>query len=401
MASMSSKKLETALVNAGRSKRFTQGSVNPVIQRASSLVFDSVKAKKYATIHRGKNELFYGRRGTLTHFSLQEAMTELEGGAGCVLYPCGAAAISNAILAFISAGDHVLMTGSAYEPAQSLCDKILTRMQVSTTYFDPLIGCAITDLLQPNTKVVFLESPGSVTMEVQDIPAIVRAIRTVAPEVIIMMDNTWAAGVLFKALDFDIDISIQSGTKYIIGHSDAMLGIAVANARCWEQLREDSYLMGQMVDADTAYLASRGLRTLAVRLKQHAANGIEVANWLVQRPEVACVYHPALPDCKGHEFYKRDFSGCNGLFSFELKQRLTQQQLEVFLDHFQHFSMAFSWGGFESLILAYQPEDIKSMRKYETTLLQGTLVRLHVGLENTQDLIEDLAAGFSRIAENQ
>lgn len=260
-------KLETALVSAGRSKKFTQGSVNTVIQRASSLVFESVKAKKHATINRGNGELFYGRRGTLTHFSLQEAMTELEGGAGCVLYPCGAAAISNAILSFVATGDHVLMTGSAYEPAQSFCDKILSRMNITTTYFDPMIGAGIASLITPKTKVIFLESPGSITMEVQDIPAMVAAIRAVAPDVVIMMDNTWAAGVLFKALDFDIDISIQSGTKYIIGHSDAMLGIAVANARCWEQLREDSYLMGQMVDADTAYLASRGLRTLSVRLK--------------------------------------------------------------------------------------------------------------------------------------
>ncbi|MGP6379765.1 cystathionine beta-lyase [Yersinia bercovieri] len=394
-------KLETILVSAGRSKRFTQGSVNTVIQRASSLVFDSVKAKKQATINRGNGELFYGRRGTLTHFSLQEAMTELEGGAGCVLYPCGAAAISNAILSFVSAGDHVLMTGSAYEPAQSFCDKILSRMSITTTYFDPMIGAGIAALITPQTKVVFLESPGSITMEIQDIPAMVRAIRAVAPEMIIMMDNTWAAGVLFKALDFDIDISIQSGTKYIIGHSDAMLGIAVANARCWEQLREDSYLMGQMVDADTAYLASRGLRTLSVRLKQHEKNSIEIAHWLAQRPEVAAVYHPALPDCKGHEFYLRDFTGCNGLFSFELKQELTQQQLEAYLDHFTHFSMAFSWGGFESLILGYQPKDIRAIRRYEGEGINGTLFRLHIGLESVQDLQDDLAAGFERIKAAQ
>ncbi|WP_145563899.1 cystathionine beta-lyase [Yersinia aldovae] len=393
----STEKLETTLVTAGRRKKFTQGSVNSVIQRASSIVFDSLEAKKQATINRGKGELFYGRRGTLTHFSLQEAMTELEGGAGCVLYPCGAAAISNAILSFVSAGDHVLMTGSAYEPAQSFCDKILSRLNVTTTYFDPMIGAEIASLITPATRVVFLESPGSITMEIQDIPAIVNAIRGVAPEVIIMMDNTWAAGVLFKALDFDIDISIQSGTKYIIGHSDAMLGIAVANARCWEQLREDSYLMGQMVDADTAYLASRGLRTLGVRLKQHEKSSLEIAQWLAQRPEVAAVYHPALPDCKGHEFYKRDFNGCNGLFSFELKEALSQQQLEAYLDNFTHFSMAFSWGGFESLILGYQPKDIRAIRKYDRADIKGTLIRLHIGLENVQDLQSDLAAGFERI----
>ncbi len=393
----STKKRETTLVVAGRSKKFTQGSVNSVIQRASSIVFDSVQAKKQATINRGKGELFYGRRGTLTHFSFQEAMTELEGGAGCVLYPCGAAAISNAILSFVSTGDHVLMTGSAYEPTQNFCDKILSRMNIATTYFDPMIGAEIVSLITPATRVVFLESPGSITMEIQDIPAIVNAIRAVAQEVIIMMDNSWAAGVLFKALDFDIDISIQSGTKYIIGHSDAMLGIAVANARCWEQLREDAYLMGQLVDADTAYLASRGLRTLDVRLKQHEKSSIEIANWLAQRPEVAAVYHPALPGCKGHEFYKRDFNGCNGLFSFELKQELSQRQLEVYLDHFTHFSMAFSWGGFESLILGYQPKDIRAIRKYDSEGIKGTLFRLHIGLENVQDLQDDLVAGFERI----
>ncbi|GAA3583361.1 cystathionine beta-lyase [Gibbsiella greigii] len=394
---MKSEHIETALIGAGRTKRYTQGAVNPVTQRASSLVFDSVAAKKHATANRAKGELFYGRRGTLTHFAFQEAMTELEGGAGCVLYPCGAAAVSNAILSFVSAGDHVLVTGSAYEPTQDFCTHILGRMNVSTTYFDPLIGAAIGDLVQPNTRVVFLESPGSITMEVQDIPAIVQAVRAVNPEVVIMIDNTWAAGVLFKALDFDIDISIQAGTKYIIGHSDYMLGTAVANARCWDQLREYSYLMGQMVDADTAYMASRGLRTLGVRLKQHQQSSIAVAQWLAARPEVARVNHPALPGSKGHEFYQRDFSGCSGLFSFVLKQRLSDQQLADYLDNFRHFTMAYSWGGFESLILANQPEELAAIRPAGGIDFSGTLVRLHIGLENTEDLIDDLAAGFERI----
>ncbi|HEJ8023941.1 TPA: cystathionine beta-lyase [Serratia liquefaciens] len=398
---MTSKNIETTLIGAGRSKRYTQGSVNPVTQRASSLVFDSVAAKKEATAKRAHGELFYGRRGTLTHFALQDAMVELEGGAGCVLYPCGAAAVSNAILSFVGAGDHLLMTGSAYEPTQDFCTHILSRMNVETTYFDPLIGADIAGLIQPNTRVVFLESPGSITMEIQDIPAMVQAIRAVAPEVVIMIDNTWAAGILFKALDFDIDISIQAGTKYIIGHSDYMLGTAVANERCWDQLREYSYLMGQMVDADTAYMASRGLRTLGVRLKQHQQSSIEVAHWLAQRPEVAVVNHPALPGCKGHEFYLRDFNGCNGLFSFVLKQRLSDVQLAEFLDNFSHFSMAYSWGGFESLILANQPEELEAIRPAGGIDFSGTLVRLHIGLENVQDLIADLAAGFDRIANTR
>ncbi|MBA0218247.1 cystathionine beta-lyase [Pectobacterium brasiliense] len=395
---MTSKKTATALVAAGRSKKFTHGSVNPVIQRASSLVFDTVQDKKNATINRAKGALFYGRRGTLTHFSFQEAMVELEGGVGCALYPCGAAAISNAILSFVAAGDHILVTESAYEPTQDFCTKVLNKLNVSTTYFDPLIGADIAELIQPNTKVVFLESPGSITMEVHDVPAIVQAVRRVNPDIIIMIDNTWAAGILFKAFDFDIDISIQAGTKYIVGHSDAMIGTAVANERCWVQLREHSYLMGQMADADSAYVASRGLRTLAVRLKQHQESSIRIAKWLAERPEVAAVNHPALPGCKGHEFYERDFNGCNGLFSFVLKEKLSKETLAHYLDHFEHFSMAYSWGGFESLILANQPEELAAIRPVSGVDFTGTLIRLHIGLEDSDDLIDDLAAGFSRLS---
>ncbi|AZA45409.1 MULTISPECIES: cystathionine beta-lyase [Klebsiella] len=394
---MADKHLDTALVNAGRSKKYTQGSVNSVIQRASSLVFDTVEAKKHATRNRANGELFYGRRGTLTHFSLQEAMCELEGGAGCALFPCGAAAVANTILAFVEQGDHVLMTNTAYEPSQDFCTKILAKLGVTTSWFDPLIGADIARLVRPETRVVFLESPGSITMEVHDVPAIVAAVRQVAPEAIIMIDNTWAAGILFKALDFGIDISIQAGTKYLIGHSDAMVGTAVANARCWPQLRENAYLMGQMLDADTAYMTSRGLRTLGVRLRQHHESSLRIAEWLAQHPQVARVNHPALPGSKGHEFWKRDFTGSSGLFSFVLNKRLNDAELAAYLDNFSLFSMAYSWGGFESLILANQPEQIGHIRPDAEVDFSGTLIRLHIGLENVDDLQADLAAGFARI----
>ncbi|EKQ6498789.1 cystathionine beta-lyase [Klebsiella pneumoniae] len=394
---MADKHLDTALVNAGRSKKYTQGSVNSVIQRASSLVFDTVEAKKHATCNRANGELFYGRRGTLTHFSLQEAMCELEGGAGCALFPCGAAAVANTILAFVEQGDHVLMTNTAYEPSQDFCTKILAKLGVTTSWFDPLIGADIARLVRPETRVVFLESPGSITMEVHDVPAIVAAVRQVAPEAIIMIDNTWAAGILFKALDFGIDISIQAGTKYLIGHSDAMVGTAVANARCWPQLRENAYLMGQMLDADTAYMTSRGLRTLGVRLRQHHESSLRIAEWLAQHPQVARVNHPALPGSKGHEFWKRDFTGSSGLFSFVLSKRLNDAELAEYLDNFSLFSMAYSWGGFESLILANQPEQIAHIRPDAEVDFSGTLIRLHIGLENVDDLQADLAAGFARI----
>lgn len=394
---MTAKHIDTALVNAGRSKKYTQGAVNSVIQRASSLVFDTVEAKKQATRGRAKGELFYGRRGTLTHFSLQEAMCELEGGAGCALFPCGAAAVANTILAFVEQGDHVLVTNTAYEPTQDFCSKILAKLGVTTSWFDPLIGADIANLIQPNTKVVFLEAPGSITMEVHDVPAIVEAVRRVAPEAIIMIDNTWAAGILFKALEFGIDISIQAGTKYLIGHSDAMVGTAVSNARCWDQLRENAYLMGQMLDADTAYMTSRGLRTLGVRLRQHHESSLAIAEWLATHPQVAKVNHPALPGSKGHEYWKRDFTGSSGLFSFVLNKRLSNDELAAYLDHFSLFSMAYSWGGFESLILANQPEHIAAIRPEGEIDFTGTLIRVHIGLENVDDLMADLAAGFERI----
>lgn len=394
-------KRNTQFIHAGRKSRYTQGAVNPVIQRASSLTFNSVADKKQATKDRYNGALFYGRRGTLTHFALQEAMCELEGGTGCYLYPCGAAAISNAILAFVAQGDHLLMTGAAYEPTQDFCNKILTKMGVSTTYYDPMTGENIAQLVQPNTKILFLEAPSSLTLEVPDIPTLVKNVRKINPEIIIMIDNTWAAGVLFPALSHDIDISIQAGTKYLVGHSDVMIGTAVSNARCWDQLRENSYLMGQMVDADSAYLTARGIRTLGIRLKQHHENGLAVANWLAERPEVKAVYHPALPSCLGHQNFQRDFSGASGLFSFELCQKLTDEELAHFLDHFEHFTMAYSWGGYESLILANQPEEIAQIRPAIERQLTGTLIRVHIGLEEVEDLITDLKKGFERLKSPQ
>ncbi|WP_386685765.1 cystathionine beta-lyase [Lonepinella sp. MS14437] len=389
--------LATKLVHSGRNKRVTQGAVNPVIQRASSLVFDTLADKKQATINRAKQALFYGRRGTLTHFALQDLMCEMEGGAGCYLYPCGAAAITNSILAFVKTGDHILMSGAAYEPSQDFCHQILKKIGVETTFYDPICGAKIADLMRPNTSVVFLETPSSLTMEVPDVPSIVQAVRSVNPDVVIMVDNTWGGGILFKALEHGVDISIQAGTKYLVGHSDVMIGTAVANARCWDQLRENSYLMGQMVDADSAYTAARGIRSLAVRFKQHEESSIKIAKWLAEQPEVKAVYHPALPSCLGYEFFKRDFTGSAGLFSFELKQKLNAQQLSAFMDHFELFTMAYSWGGFESLILYNQPEDIAKIRPNIDRTLSGTLIRLHIGFEAVDELISDLRAGLDRL----
>ncbi|MEO9496680.1 MAG: cystathionine beta-lyase [Vibrio splendidus] len=383
----------TKLITAGRDKKWTNGVVNPPVQRASTVVFNSVEEKRKATINRANKTLFYGRRGTNTHFAFQDAMVEVEGGAGCALYPCGTAAISNAILSFVETGDHILMVDTCYEPTRDFCDTIMKKMGVETTYYEPTIGEGIQDFIKPNTKVLFTESPGSVTMEVQDIPTLARIAHE--HDIIVMLDNTWAAGVNFSPFEFGVDISIQAATKYIVGHSDVMLGTAVANEKCWDQLREQSYLMGQCVSPDDAYLALRGIRTLDVRLRQHAESSLKVAKWLETRPEVDHVRHPALESCPGHEFFKRDFTGGNGLFSFVLKNSNTKATTAL-LDGMTHFSMGYSWGGFESLILANEPNSFDSLRTVANPNFAGTLVRVHIGLEDVDDLIADLEAGLER-----
>ncbi len=388
-----SEKKQTKLVTAGRKKEWTHGVVNPPVQRASTVVFNTVAEKNKAAQERQSSTLFYGRRGTQTHFAFQDAMVQVEGGAGCALYPCGTAAISNAILSFVSTGDHILMVDTCYEPTRDYCNTILKKMGVETTYYDPMIGEGITELIKPNTTVLFTESPGSVTMEVQDIPTLARIAHQ--HDIVVMLDNTWAAGVLFSPFDYGVDISIQAATKYIVGHSDVMLGTAVANEKHWPQLREQSYLMGQCVSPDDAYLGLRGLRTLDVRLKQHQENSLKIANWLATRPEVDHVRHPALESCPGHEFYQRDFSGCNGLFSFVLKTSYPRATTAL-LDGMEHFSMGYSWGGYESLILANEPKSFNSLRTIANPNFEGTLIRVHIGLEDADDLIVDLEAGLNR-----
>ncbi|WP_432452727.1 MULTISPECIES: cystathionine beta-lyase [unclassified Agarivorans] len=386
-------KKQTTLISAGRDKKWTQGLVNPPVSRASTVVFNSVKEMKLATANRHDKTLFYGRRGTQTHFAFQEAMNQIEGGEGCALYPCGTAAISGALLSFLQQGDHLLMVDTAYEPTRNLCDMLLKRYGISTTYYDPLIGAGISDLIQANTKVIFLESPGSLTMEVQDAPAIVAAARQANHDIVVMLDNTWASPLNFSPFEFDIDISIQAATKYIVGHSDVMLGTATANKRCWDQLRENSYLLGQCTSPDDIYLAMRGIRTLGVRLAQHQKNALEVAHWLMLHDDVDHVRHPALASCPGHEFFKRDFQGSCGLFSFVMKGG-NSQALTALLDGMQHFKMGYSWGGYESLIMGVNGVDkLRTATQWQAT---GTLIRVHIGLEDTADLLADLAAGLAR-----
>ncbi len=392
MSKGDSMKVATRIVHAGRARKWAGYSVNVPVVRASTVVFDSMAEMKHAVRHRGEQVPYYGRRGTQTHFAFSDAVCELEGGAGCALYPSGAAAISGALLAFLKTGDHLLMVDAAYEPTRALCDKVLKPLGIETTYYDPLIGAGIAALIRPNTRVIYLESPCSLTMDVQDVPAICAVAKS--HNIVTILDNTWASPILCQPFELGVDISIQAATKYICGHSDVMLGTASANARHWPQLREHSYLLGYCASADDVYLAARGLRTLGVRLAQHQRNTLQVIEWLAQRPEIETILHPALPQHPGHDLFVRDFSGSNGLFSFVLKQG-DLAAVTAFVEGMQHFKMGFSWGGYESLVLANL--DVQALRTATSWPYKGPLIRLHIGLEDPSDLIADLAAAFDRL----
>lgn len=381
----------TRIIHAGRSKKFTGAAVNPKLVRASTVVFDSVAEMDRAAQARDDGVEYYGRRGTSTTFALTDAMCELENAAGCYVYPCGTAAITASLLSFLSAGDHLLMVDTVYEPTREFVDDTLARMGIEADYYDPLIGANIGQLIKPNTKVIFLESPGSWSMEVQDVPAIVRTAKASRGDIVTMIDNTYATPYNFKPLDIGVDISIHSATKYLSGHSDVMLGVASANETTWRQLQKNSYQLGQCASVDDCYTTLRGLRTLPVRMHQHATSALDIAQWLQQHELVDHVRHPALSSCPGHEHYQRDFTGGNGLFSFVLKVS-NQAAMTAMLDSLEHFKMGFSWGGYESLILS--SSNFARQRTVTQWAAKGHLVRLHIGLEDVDDLRLDLERGL-------
>ena len=375
----------TRLVEAGRRTEWRGRLVNPPIERASTLLFD-----KFADLESGRPALgryHYGLQGTATQWALADALTELEpGAAGTALYSSGLAAIGASLLSILSAGDELLVTDSIYGPTRRLCDTILKRFGVSTRYFDPLVGGRIREFFGEQTRAILLESPGSQTMEVQDVPAICAAARQGG--IVSLLDNTWATPLFFPAIARGVDISIVAATKYIGGHADLLLGAATATADHFEKLQTVSWDLGHSVSPDDTWLASRGLRTMAVRLKQHEESALKVAQWLKEQPQVGRVLHPALADCPGHELWKRDFKGSSGLFSFELKT----SDRAAFVESLEHFGIGFSWGGFESLALPVDP------RRTVSKAPASNLVRLHIGLEDADDLIADLASALHRIA---
>ena len=389
MSSDKPQKPATKIVTAGRNSALTGPVVNVPIWRASTHLYDNVAALEAGKSSNADGRFFYGRRGSPTQWSLAEALTEMEPGAhGTMLYPSGVAAIACALLSVLKAGDVLLMTDNAYDPSRSLADGFLKRFGVETRYFDPLTTDYDT-LFCDRTKAILLESPGSLTFEVQDIPAICAAAKK--RDVVTLLDNTWATSYFHTALDKGIDMAILSCTKYIVGHSDVMMGSVTTHAKYWTRLRQTAQQLGQTVSPDDAYLTSRGLRTLSVRMKAHAASALQIAKWLQTQPDVAAVYHPALPECPGHAIWKRDFTGASGLFSFIHKGDAATGA--AFVDALDLFGIGYSWGGFESLALPVQPEKYRSAVAWEK---DGTLIRLQIGLEDTDDLIADLSQAFMK-----
>jgi cystathionine beta-lyase len=379
----------TRFVTGGRDPHGFHGFVNPPVVHASTVLYPTVDDYE---ARRGRYT--YGRRGTPTSDALSGALAEIEGPqcAGVALLPSGLAAASLALQSALQSGDHVLVTDNVYGPTRKFCDTVLNRCGVVTTYFDPLIGGDIVSLMHPNTRAVYLESPGSLSFEVQDVPAIAEAAH--ARGAVVLMDNTWASPFYFRALEKGVDLAIQSGSKYIGGHSDLMLGVVAANAKCWPQLNDTVFSMGLCVGPDDMYLGLRGLRTMAVRLAHHYQAGLKVAHWFAKRPEVLRVLHPALETCPGHTLWKRDFTGASGLFSILLKP-VPEKAVSAFIDALTLFGIGASWGGFESLVIPFECSDVRSATTWSPG---GPGVRFHIGLEDVEDLIADLERGFAALA---
>ena len=373
-------------MTSGRDTKAQKGFVNPPVVHGSTVLYPTAE-----DLRAHRSEFQYGRHGTPTTRALQQTLMALEGPqcAGVGIAPSGLAAISTALLAVLKAGDHILVCDNIYRPTRNFCQGMLARYGVETTYFDPLIGAGIAALFKPNTRVVMVEAPGSQSFEMPDVPAIAAAAH--AHDVLVIDDNTWATPLFRRSLEQGVDISIQAATKYIGGHSDIMFGTISANAKTWPVIAENIRLLGVCAGPDDVFLALRGLRTLAVRLAQHHRSGLEMARWLQDRPEVVKVLHPALESDPGHAIWKRDFTGASGLFSIVLKDA-PQKAVDALLDTVTLFGMGFSWGGFESLVIPFDCSSYRSATKWAP---DGPTLRLHIGLENVEDLKADLDRGFA------
>ncbi len=383
----------TRVTRVGRDPKAQRGVVNPPVYHASTVIFETLEELERKTASPFDN-VYYGRNGTPTTFAFEEAVARLEGGHRAIATASGLSAIGASLMAFLDAGDHLLMADSAYGPTRKFCEIVLKGFGVETTYYDPMVGAGIAEMIRPTTRVVFAESPGSLTFEVQDIPALAAAAH--AKGAVMIIDNSWATPLFFQPFDHGADISIQAATKYLVGHSDAMMGAITTTEEHFRRVRVMASILGAVPGPDDCYLALRGVRTLAVRLDRHQQTALELARWCAGRPEISRILHPAFPDCPGHELWRRDFTGSTGLFSVILDKHYPKPALAHMLDHMSLFKIGYSWGGFESLILPADPSPIRTASPWRA---EGTLIRLHAGLEDLDDLIADLDAGLQRLSE--
>lgn len=386
----------TRLSHTGRAGKRIHGFVNPPLLRGSTVLYPTVAERRAIAAKRGERVLSYGLGGSETHWALEDVIAEVEGGTRCAIVCSGLAAVTTPLLAFLKSGDHCLMPDNVYGPSRSFAEGFLQRFGVETTFYDPVIGEAeIAGLMRPNTTVVYTESPGSHTFEVQDVPAIARAAHASGAKV--LMDNTWGIHH-FQPFKHGVDVSIQAATKYPAGHSDILIGsITVNSDDDWHTLHATSRGLGQYASPDDCWLTLRGMRTMGVRLAQQMDSGIEVAHWLSRRPEVKQVLHPALPGAPGHAIWKRDFTGASGLFGVVLKDGITDRALCAMIDGLELYGIGSSWGGFESLIMPFDPREARTATRWPHA---GPCFRIHAGLENVEDLIADLDAGFKRLRSN-
>jgi cysteine-S-conjugate beta-lyase len=383
-------KTDTKLSHLGRKPVNNARTVNVPMHRASTVLFDSLAhlRETRAQFERDEQVPTYGTFNMPQTVALENAVAEIEGGYRAVTFPSGLAAVAGALLACVKSGDNVLMTDSCYNPARIFCENFLSRMGVTTTFYDPLIGADIAKLIQSNTTVVYVESPGSHTFEIQDIPAIAKAAHEKSCTVI--MDNAWATGLLFNAFEHGVDLVVQPATKYYAAHSDVLIGLVIANESHWSRLKQSAYESGQRASPDDCFLTLRGMRTMSVRLRQHAESTMHIARWLQTQPQIARVLYPALESDPGYALWKRDFKGATGLLAIELKP-CSETQLAAMMDGFKYFGLGYSWGGFESLaVVGYWTRNVRPWQG-------GSLIRLQIGLEDADDLVGDLKAGLARL----
>ncbi len=377
--------VETILTHTGRHPEQQFGFVNTPVYRGSTILFGTLDE-----LESTKPRYDYGRTGNPSASSVSDLVTVLEGAAGTVLCPSGLSAISTALLSVVQAGDHILITDTAYSPTRRFSDSVLARLGVTVEYYDPRTAGGVESLVTDKTRVIFVESPGSLTFEMQDLRAIVAAAQKSGAYVIV--DNSWATPLYHRPLEHGADLVVHAGTKMFVGHSDAMFGTVSASPRAWKALQETHRAMGTCASPDDIFLAARGLRTLALRMERHGAQSVELATWLETQPGVRAVYHPALPSHPDHAIYKRDFSGSGSLFAF-LLDPAPRERLAAMLDGLNLFGMGWSWGGYESLLLPIYPQKTRTAVPWHT---EGTMLRIHVGLEGVEDLRADLAAGLER-----